>query len=370
MTRLEQLRGEIERVDRKLVEHISERLELSVQIGQEKVSKGIPIRDWTIEKQVIDRAEQMADQHNLPPDLIRTIMQLLIRESCAFQEGLRDSAYNGDLGRILIVGGRGRMGKWFARFFHNQGHFVSIYDTSGFLPQFSSFQSLEDGIREASLILLATPLDVTPKIYEELIELKPSGIICDIASLKSGLIESITRAKDMNLRVASIHPLFGPDARILSDKVICLCQCGDDDSFATVRSFFQDTSATLVELSLDRHDLLASYVLGLSHIINIIFARTLSQSGLPYTALSEVASTTFIGQIATTISVVTENPFLYYEIQNTNAFSSELYGQLKAAVDEITDVVLSEDRERFVDLIKQSKDYFTRDEGHSGPHPK
>ncbi|UCE18958.1 MAG: prephenate dehydrogenase/arogenate dehydrogenase family protein [Gemmatimonadota bacterium] len=359
MKTLDRLRTEIEEVDTKLLELIAQRLELAVKVGEEKGKMGIPIRDWSVERDVIDRAHRAARRLRLPHELVRKIMQHLIRESCAFQEGLRDATYDGDLGRIFIVGGRGRMGRWFARFFHNQGHFVSIYDKAGFLPQFPSFETLQDGVRDASLILLATPLDETPGVYEELMQLRPAGIMCDIASLKSGLLETIRKARKAQLRVASIHPLFGPEARMLSDKVICLCECGDEESFSEVRALFQETSASLVELPLERHDVLASYVLGLSHILNIIFAHTLSNSGIPYKAFSEVASTTFVHQSATTVSVITENPFLYYEIQNTNAYTPELYKQLRAAMSEITETVLAKDRDRFVDIMKRGEKYFT-----------
>jgi chorismate mutase/prephenate dehydrogenase len=369
MSRLKQLRTQIEAIDAQLIELIAKRLGLALKVGQHKEKMGVPVRDWSVEKRVIERARRAAQRRNLPTELVRNIMQLLIKESCAFQEGLRDAAYNGDLDRIFIVGGKGRMGRWFARFFHNQGHSVSIYDISGSLPDFPFFQSLRDGIAQASLILLTTPLDETPRVYEELIQLKPSAIICDIASLKSGLLESMTKAKKARLRVASIHPLFGPDTRILSDKVICLLDCGDRTSFSQVRALFQETSATLVELPLERHDIFASYVLGLSHIVNIIFARTLSKSGFPYKTLSEVASTTFVRQIATTISVVAENPFLYYEIQNTNAFTPELYRQLSTTMDEIVDVVLSKKRERFVEIMEKSREYFTDDQHSRGSLP-
>jgi chorismate mutase/prephenate dehydrogenase len=369
MTQLERLRAQIEAIDLQLIELVAKRLGLAVKVGKQKEKMGIPIRDWSVEKRVIDRANREAQKLDLPSELVRNVMQLLIQESCAFQEGLQDSAYDGDLGRIFIVGGKGRMGRWFARFFHNQGHSVTIFDTAGAVPEFPCFQKLEQGVAAASLILLATPLDATPRIYEQLIQLRPAAIICDIASLKSGLLESIGKAKKSRLRVASIHPLFGPDTRILSDKVICICDCGDRKSLLEVRALFGETSAALVELPLERHDLLASYVLGLSHIMNIIFARTLARSGLPFKLLSDVASTTFVRQIATTISVITENPFLYYEIQNTNAFTPELYRQLGEAMNEIVQVVLSKDRERFVEIMEKSKNYFTEDENFFRPLP-
>lgn len=369
MTQLEQLRTQIEAIDARLIELIAKRFALAVKVGKQKEKIGIPIRDWSVEKRVIDRAHDTAQKLDLPADLVRNIMQLLIQGSCAFQEGLQDATYDGDLSQIFIVGGKGRMGRWFARFFHNQGHSVTIYDIAGPLSEFPSCRNLREGVTEASLILLTTPLDETHRVYEELIQLKPPAIICDIASLKSGLLESIKKANQARLRVASIHPLFGPETRLLSDKVICLCDCGDKKSLAEVRALFQETSAMLVELPLERHDLLASYVLGLSHIINIIFARTLSRSGLPYKTFAEVASTTFVRQIATTISVITENPFLYYEIQDTNAFTPELYRQLRGAMNDIVQVILSKDCQRFVEIMEESKRYFTVDESVLRPVP-
>ncbi len=359
MSRIKELRAQIEEVDGQLIELVAKRLELAVQVGQQKKKLGAPIRDWSVEKQVIDRADRSAQRLQLPAELVRSIMQLLIQESCAFQEGLRDSRYQGDPGQIFIVGGKGRMGRWFARFFHNQGHSVMIHDTAGALDGFPFLENLSDGIAQASLILLTTPLDETPKVYGQLIRMRPAAIICDIASLKSGLLESVRTAREAKLHVASIHPLFGPDTRILSDKVICLCDCGDRASFQKVRALFQETSAKLVELPLEQHDLLTSYVLGLSHVVNIVFAHTLSKSGLSYQTLSEVASTTFVRQIATTISVIGENPFLYYEIQNTNAFTPELYRRLGAAMKEIVEAVLLHDRDGFVEIMKRSREYFT-----------
>ena len=98
-----------------------------------------------------------------------------------------------------------------------------------------------------------------------------------------------------------------------------------------VASLFRETAVTLVPLSLERHDEIASYVLGLSHFLNLLFARVLATSGLSFAELTAVGSTTFHSQFATTESVVRENPLLYYEIQKSNRFSERVYREIERA---------------------------------------
>jgi chorismate mutase/prephenate dehydrogenase len=355
MDRLKRLRTEIAHIDEQLVELIARRLELAEQIGREKRNTGSPIRDWSVEKTVIERARRNAQTLGAPAGLVSAVMTQLIREACARQEELPLAEEDLSSDRVLIVGGRGRMGRWFARFFRNQGREVAILDPSGPLQGFRFFEDLTEACRWATLILVATPLAASPGVYRELVDRTPKGIICDIASIKGGLIEGIAGARRAGLRVASMHPLFGPDARVLSDKIICLCRCGDPSSLEGLRGILTETSARLVEVDIEHHDRLMSCILGLSHLINIIFARTLDSSGLSYEELSQVASTTFLRQLETTRSVITESPDLYFEIQRANPHSAELFEQLKAAVGEITAMITAEDEDRFRRVMEQGR---------------
>ena len=113
----------------------------------------------------------------------------------------------------------------------------------------------------------------------------------------------------------------------------------------------------LVRLTLDEHDRIASYVLGLSHFINVLFAAALSDSGLRYEQMRDVGSTTFASQMATTATVIRENPELYYAIQRYNPYTPTLYEGLKKTLDSITGWVQSENRDAFVACMKTGRDW-------------
>ena len=120
---------------------------------------------------------------------------------------------------------------------------------------------------------------------------------------------------------------------------------------------FADTTAHLVEIPLESHDELMSYVLGLSHLTNLAFAGVLAESGLAFADLRAVASTTFNAQLAVTRPVVDENRELYYEIQAENSFSAALIAKLRATLGAYATAIQAADRPAFVALMQKSHGY-------------
>ena len=131
MKPIELLREQIRDNDLEILKLLAKRQDLALEIGRLKKREGIPLKNWDVEKMVMSRALDEGGRLGLAPDLVSGVMQRLIQESCIRQEELHYSAFEGSLEKILVVGGLGGMGAWFARFFQNQGHRVSIYDTAG-----------------------------------------------------------------------------------------------------------------------------------------------------------------------------------------------------------------------------------------------
>ncbi|MEO8277523.1 MAG: prephenate dehydrogenase/arogenate dehydrogenase family protein [Thermoanaerobaculia bacterium] len=330
--RLDRLRRRIRNLDAALLGLMAERMELAREVGQEKRSAGIPLRDFEVEKRVLARAAESAETLGLAPEVARVVMRQLVEEACRVQEVDHFSTYSGDAETILVVGGAGKMGHWLVRFFETQGHRVLVSDPAA--PLSPTVVPLPQGLAAASLVFVAVPLDQVAATVEEIARSGYSGVLCDVASVKEHLRPALEAARARGVKVTSIHPMFGAGARTLSDKVICLCDCGDAAATERVATLFRETAVRLVPLSLERHDEIASYVLGLSHFLNLLFARVLAASGITFAELGAVGSTTFQSQWRTTESVVRENPQLYFEIQRSNRFSERLYREVERAASE------------------------------------
>jgi len=345
MEDLERLRDRIREIDEGILRLVAERLEAARTIGKAKRTAGEPLRDYDVERTVLDRAAATATRLDLPADTVRALMQGLITASRAEQERVSYSTYAGEAGHISVVGGRGRMGRWLVDFLENQGHRVTVVDRGDGAPWEV----------DASIAFLATPPEVMPDLIHGFAAARFPGVVCDIASLKGHLTDSVGRAVGSGLAVTSIHPMFGPSARTLSDKVVCICDCGRPDATAAVVGLFADTAATLVTLDFAGHDRVVSYVLGLSHLMNLLFAKVLAAGTERFGDVNRVGSTTFHAQIETARTVLGEDSDLYFAIQRINQNTPELYEAVRREFDELASWVATGDRDSFARMMEASR---------------
>jgi chorismate mutase/prephenate dehydrogenase len=260
--------------------------------------------------------------------------------------------------KIFIIGGKGRMGRWFAEFCSSQGHEVIINDIKGGLKGFPSEKNLENGCKNSDVVILATPLGKTNDVYKKIIAYDTKATILDICSLKTPILEAIKKCRRLGKRITSIHPMFGPDTELLTDKNVLVCDCRDSGSVKRAKNLFKGTNAKIIDVKLDEHDKLMSYVLGLAHMNNILFFSTLKKSGIDFETLKSVGGTTFNNQAEIARDVANENPELYYEIQAMNRHTPELLDIMQKSLDELKRDISNEDMEKFIKIIMDGRHYF------------
>lgn len=363
---LDELRDQLADVDRRLLELVRRRQELALEIGSKKIAEGRSTRDYRQEREVIERARQRALEIGVPADLAENLSMLLIRSSLTAQEKDRVAAGGGGSGkRVLVIGGAGQMGRWFARFLGSQGFAVDVADPAR-SPAPIDWRDLE---LDHDLIVVAAPLRISGEILEELAERRPTGVVFDIGSLKSPLRRGLHALVDAGVRVTSIHPMFGPDTELLSGRHVVFCDLGDAEATAAARELFASTMAVQVDMDLESHDRLIAYVLGLSHALNIAFFTALAESGEAAPKLAELSSTTFDAQLDVANRVARENPHLYFEIQSLNDYGTESLSALLYAVERVRSVVRAGDEEGFAALMRRGLAYLENRRTGEDPPP-
>ena len=359
MTDIETLRNELSELDLKIIELVHRRQVLSEEIGAIKRDKGRPTRDYQREKLVIELAKSHAEKLNVDPLMVVDLMQLLIQSSLKTQESARvKEEGQGNGKKVLIIGGLGRMGSWFSEFMSMQGYDVHIADKNIDEEDELHFSNWKDTDDNYDITVVATPLRESKEILEEILEHGREGILFDIASIKSPIKETLTKISEKGMRVTSIHPMFGPDTDLLTGKHIVFMNLDEQDSHLEIMKLFESTTAQLIEMSIDSHDYAISYVLGLSHIINIAFSKVLHDSGEKEEEFSQVSSTTFKDQIEVARRVSQENPNLYFEIQHLNDHSIKTIEELNRVIQEISDAITMGSEENFVKIMNSGKKYF------------
>ncbi|ELY48897.1 chorismate mutase [Natronolimnohabitans innermongolicus] len=75
---LDELREEIQTIDREIVELIAQRTYVADTIAQVKAEQDLPTTDEKQEQQVMDRAGENAEQFDVDANLVKAIFRLLI----------------------------------------------------------------------------------------------------------------------------------------------------------------------------------------------------------------------------------------------------------------------------------------------------
>jgi len=354
---LEQHRRDIETLDRRVLHLVRERLDLARQIGELKRSCGVPLRNFQVEAQVHRRFEDACEDLDLDPRLGHDLALFLIERAVEEQAALMDSDYRGDQLRVLVVGGKGGMGSWIARFLAGQGHRVSILDPAPTECPFPEIMNLGEGACEADLVMVAVPMADTEEILKEIAAVRPRGVVAEMCSLKGHLQPTMQRLRADGLRLVSFHPMFGPDLRMLSGRTIVFCDDANPGDLTLMRGLFEDTSAELVEMDIAEHDRRIALVLGLTHLSNLAYARALMGSRARAEDLAQVAGATYTKQLGTTREVIEENPELYFQIQALNPVTKEVADGLMGAVQEWRETVVAGDNDGFARLMGECRDY-------------
>jgi len=354
---LDDLRKELSDIDRRIVELIADRQRIVGEIGRDKLSSGTATRDYAREKDVLDMARAQALELGVDPDLAESILAELIRSSLASQERDRVIAEGkGDGRSVLVIGGAGKMGGWFAEFFTSQGFATTIADP-GVEDGPGCFANWTDAGVDFDVIVVAAPLAVSGRILAQLAVLKPQGLVFDIGSLKTPLRDGLAELARTGCRVTSLHPMFGPDTRLLSGRHLIFCDVGSAEATRDAKALFGSTMVEQLDMGLDDHDRLIAYVLGLSHALNIAFFTALAESGEAAPKLARLSSTTFDSQLLVSAAVAQDNPHLYFEIQHLNRFGLGPLDALCEAAERIRELVAKGDEGGFVDLMEKGRAY-------------
>ena len=355
---LDELRAAITELDGQLLEQVARRQALSEQVASVKRATGRATRDFGREREVILRARTTAQRLGVSPDLAESLMRQLIQSSLTTQEHARVAAHaQGSGKRALIMGGRGKMGGWFAEFLASQGFHVAIADPKGSQPGFESVADWQTDALDFDLIVLATPLSATAELLGLLAQRKPRGLIFDLGSLKTPLRAGLDALAKAGCRVTSLHPMFGPDTDLLSGRHIIFIDLGHAAALAEAQELFAPTMAERVVMDLDEHDRLIAYVLGLSHALNIAFFTALADSGEAAPRLAQMSSTTFDSQLDVASRVAAESPDLYFEIQSANDYGGESLAALQTAVERLLVAVKTKNLSEFTALMNRGRAY-------------
>ena len=356
---IDSFREEISKIDREIFSLIKKRESFAKKIGGIKRKLNMPDHDEKREKAVYEKAIALAKELDLPLNFVTTFQKLIVDASLSRQEQDRISnSFKARSRSIAVLGGAGRLGTWLSEFFIHSGHKVFVIDKVKPLfscPHASSIESLP---RDCEIIIIATPLRDSIKIIDEILDLDLKNLtIFDMISIKSPIHPHLLKLKNNGAKVSSIHPMFAPSVELLFGKHVIRCSLGDKEADLLCEELFGNTSLKIVDMDIHQHDKTISYLLSLSHLVNIIFVCSLRKGGIDINTLKNFSSPTFADQLEIASRVFAENPHLYYEIQTFNPQNHVAHQELLESLKKVLSAVNTGEEDLFINLMKECTTY-------------
>jgi prephenate dehydrogenase len=241
----------------------------------------------------------------------------------------------------IVISGTGHVGSWLAGELRRDNE-VAVYDrVSERLRALEGLTVLSrpseiEGF-EPRLFINAVTLANTVQAFEEWAPYLPADcMICDVASIKTGLAEYYGES---SFRFVSVHPMFGPTFATmdsLREENAVIITGSDPEGARFFRQFFTRLGLTIFEHSFEEHDRMMASSLTLPFIASLVFAACVKTDAIP--------GTTFKRHMAIAKGLMSEDDNLLAEI----LFNDHSITQIEKAVSRLTflqHVIAGKDRE-------------------------
>ena len=271
--------------------------------------------------------------------------------------------------KIAIIGGSGKMGRWFTDFLVKEGMEVIITGRNQAKLQAAGQQlGVEvagniDAVKQADVILTSVPIDDFEESIQQIApHIRPEQVVIDITSIKESPVEMMHKHIKRG-QMLGVHPMFGPGARDITNQNFILTPTNEEENALArkVRGYLETRGARVTLVTPRQHDEMMSVVLGLAHFIALVSADTLLSLNKA-TALRAVSGSTYKLLLTLAESVIAEDPEFCAALQMKLPDRDKVNRLLQSRLAEWSDIVANRDRQKFTQKMKALRHGFEKDD--------
>ncbi len=250
--------------------------------------------------------------------------------------------------KIGIIGGHGRLGSWFARFFLSQGFSVVISDLHTQLKN-------SELVDQSDVVIFSVPIGVTTQIMEELILYsRPDQLWMDFTSIKSPAVETMLKSK---AEVLGTHPMFGPSVSSIVGQTIVVCPERVSKWSNWFENILKQQGAKIKVSTPKDHDRFMAVIQALTHLTSITLNLTLKKLGVDIAQSLSYTSPIYRLHLDVGGRILAQDPRLYGEIQILNPEVPKVVQEYLNVTEELVKLIKDKDLLGFEKIFKEASDY-------------
>ena len=350
---LNALRDKIDAVDKQLIDLLAARLALVGEVGEVKSRHGLPIYAPDREASMLARRRAEAERLGVPGDLIEDVLRRVMRESYIL-ESTSDKEHHFKcmkpaLGKVVIIGGQGQLGRLFGQMFGLSGYRVETLE-QGDWPR------ADEILADAGLVMVAVPIDITCQIIDRLGKLPADCLLVDVTSVKAAPLEHMLAVHQGP--VLGLHPMFGPDVASLAKQVIVCCQGRDPAASQWLLDQMTIWGARLQQVEAKAHDEAMTLIQALRHFATFAYGWHLSREQANIDRLLALSSPIYRLELAMVGRLFAQDPHLYADIILSSPQNLAMIRRYYQNFGEALGLLERGDRAGFIDAFSQVSGFF------------
>ncbi len=347
---LTELREKIDAIDEQVVSLLARRKDQVDKIVAYKKRCRLPVFHSAREEDLISQRRIQGKNKGLDPDFIEDIFRCIIRQSRKNQtlHMTKQSIRPGE--KVLIVGGMGKMGKFFCNRFSEGGYEVRILDKN-------DWDRAEALCRDIALVIISVPIDITSKTIQRLSPfLTEKTVLCDITSVKDLPLTSMLDAHKGP--VLGLHPLFGESTSTMDKQIVVVTPGRDHDAYKWLLDQFEVWGCILLTSDAKEHDQIMDFVQGLRHFATFAFGRFLWKKGVSIKKSLEFSSPIYRLELGMVGRLFAQDSSLYSEIIFSTQERRYLLAEFIQSFQESLEMLEKDDRQCFINEFEKVSGWF------------
>ncbi|WP_194089959.1 bifunctional chorismate mutase/prephenate dehydrogenase [Vibrio hibernica] len=346
---LNELRDQIDAVDKQIVELLAQRLSLVEKVGEVKSIHGLPIYAPDREAAMLASRRAEAEKRGVPPQLIEDILRRTMRESYASEKDSGFKCLNPQLRSIVIVGGNGQLGGVFKRMFELSGYQVKILGSQ-------DWDNAETLLKDAGMVVVSVPIHLTDFVIRKLPKLPDDCILCDLTSIKADPLAAMLEVHAGP--VVGLHPMFGPDIPSMAKQVI-ICSDGRlPETYQWLLKQFEIWGASICAIDAKEHDNGMTLIQALRHFTSFAYGLHLSQENPNLDTLVQLSSPIYRLELAMVGRLFAQDPNLYGDIIMSSQHNIDMIKRFHQRFGEAIKILDNHDKAEFVQQFETVSEWY------------
>jgi len=254
---------------------------------------------------------------------------------------------------VTIIGGRGRMGKFFQEQLSLAGHRVSILENE-------DWDQADRLLNHAELVLVGVPIEWTQAVIEQAApHLQPTTALCDITSVKTLPVNAMLAHHCGP--VMGLHPMFGPSITSFFAQKVVITPGRNDEAFHWLIDLVKSQGGETIICTPEEHDRLMVVVQAIRQFSRFGLGVYLADEQIDLDKSMSMSTPSYRTEIDILKRLFAQSPQLCVDIMLACEERNHAIAQLAKTYTRLADLIAQKDRAGLIQEFETTHNFFAQE---------